>query len=397
MRKSGYLLLVVVLAMLASRTTHSTIGFLLLVLCPLLVIDRILQTILASGKVRSWQWTPLPLLILTWTLVILIARAGAITGSEALSRGLLLAIPTWYFYGLCKTRLAFVGMIVLSLALIPLLATLHPLRTVPKRTPMALGLPYEEVTFQTADGLRLRGWLIPHPEARGNVICCHGHGRNRGHWIALWPMLHAMKLNVLAFDFRGHGESPGDTCTLGQWETEDVMAAEEFLRHRHPGKPGLLVGISMGASASLRSLPRIPWVQGVWSEGAHAHLGPVVENELILLPWLLRQPLLATYKTLAWLDCGVVVDRLNPAEAVGRSIVPVHVCHGEADAFVPLEEGRKLASACQGPCETWFVPGATHHNIRQRNAREYQERFQAWLEARLREAEAITPSAVPPS
>jgi uncharacterized protein len=33
-------------------------------------------------------------------------------------------------------------------------------------TPWELGIPYEEVTFRTEDGLLLRGWWLPHPRAK---------------------------------------------------------------------------------------------------------------------------------------------------------------------------------------------------------------------------------------
>ncbi|MDH4137348.1 MAG: hypothetical protein OEW09_11640, partial [Anaerolineae bacterium] len=44
----------------------------------------------------------------------------------------------------------------------------------PPSDPAQYGLAYEEVTFPSRDGLTLRGWFIPAPEARGTVVFCHG-------------------------------------------------------------------------------------------------------------------------------------------------------------------------------------------------------------------------------
>ena len=92
------------------------------------------------------------------------------------------------------------GLGTLLAPLVPVIVTLHPLHTVPKRTPASLGLAFEDVRFRAADGLELAGWVMPHERARGNVIFCHGHGRNRGHVAGHLQTLHDMGLNVLAFD-----------------------------------------------------------------------------------------------------------------------------------------------------------------------------------------------------
>src|SRR5262249_18820148 len=153
----------------------------------------------------------------------------------------------------------------------PLIA-LHPLPIVPPRTPASLGLAFEDVRFPTADGVRLGGWLVPHPQARGNAIFCHGWGRNRGHVAGLLPTLHGLGLNVLAFDFRGHGPSGGPPATFGHRETAALLAAEASLRQRFPGRPLFLVGVSYGAAVTLLALPELSGVRAVWVEGCYSRL-----------------------------------------------------------------------------------------------------------------------------
>jgi alpha-beta hydrolase superfamily lysophospholipase len=262
--------------------------------------------------------------------------------------------------------------------LAPALAALHPLHTVPKRPPA--GLDCQEVRFRTADGVRLAGWFIAHPEARGDVVLCHGHGRNRGHLAGLIPTLRQLRLNVLAFDFRGHGASGGETSTFGNREVRDLAAAVAWLHARGPRKPLFLVGVSLGAAVILQALPGLEGVAGVWTEGAFAHLAGVIERPFAVLPDALRHPVVRTFCLLAWLDCGLSVGDANPVRSLARTHVPIFFCHGRQDELVPLQEGRALYQACRGPRRRWWVEGASHYNVRQRNREEYLSRLRGFLQ-----------------
>jgi fermentation-respiration switch protein FrsA (DUF1100 family) len=274
----------------------------------------------------------------------------------------------------------------LVLFLCPLVA-LHRIHTVPKRSPAAWGLDFEEVRFrsQAPDGLLLGGWLVPHPQARGNVIFCHGHGRNRGHVSSLLPVLHSLRLNVLTFDFRGHGDSPGHTLTFGHREVGDLLGAAAFLRERFPGRPLLVIGVSYGAAVTLQALSQLSDVAGVWSEGSFSRLSNVVEKParlFALVPAGLRRGLLSVYDSLGWIDCGFHVRDINPIDRLAGVRVPIYFCHARQDELVPFAEGEALYAAYTGPKEHWWVE-ATHYNVRQRHRDEYLRRLRSFLESCL--------------
>jgi alpha-beta hydrolase superfamily lysophospholipase len=272
------------------------------------------------------------------------------------------------------------------------LEALHPLRTVPKRSPAAVGLAFEEVRFATADGVELAGWLVPHPQAQGNVIFCHGHGRNREHGTGFLPTLHELRLNVLAFDFRGHGDSAGHTATFGRCEVQDLVAAEAFLSHRFPGKRVFLVGISYGAAVALQALPQLPAVRAVWCEGCFSRFMPVVENQFTRLPPALRKPLVSAYQVLAWLDCGFWGPDINPIDRLERVRIPIYFCHGLADELVPFSEGKQLYDGYNGPKACYWVEDAHHYDLRRRNKQEYLYRLRKFLAESLPAgAEGATP------
>ncbi len=260
------------------------------------------------------------------------------------------------------------------------LKRLDPGLPCPKRTPAAFGLPFEDVRFETADHVRLAAWLVPHPQARGTVIFCHGHGRNRGHVAGVLQTLHELRLNVLAFDFRGHGDSGGHTSTFGHREVQDLKAAVAFMSSRCPGQPLVLVGVSLGAAVSLQALRELPDVKGLWSEGAFARFGHCVDRKFAWLLGVLCRPLVGGYYLLGCLDSGMWGPSVNPVDCLQGVTVPIFFCHAQDDELVPFSDGQALYATYRGSKDHWWVAGASHYNVRQRNRDEYLSRLWAFLE-----------------
>ena len=121
------------------------------------------------------------------------------------------------------------------------------------RTPKALGLPFETVTFETVDGLRLEGWWI---DAGGSeaVILFHGYSASKQSLLAEARVFVELGCSALLVDFRGSGGSEGASTSLGWHEAHDVAAAVDFVQRRHAPRRLVLHGASMGAVAVLRAL-----------------------------------------------------------------------------------------------------------------------------------------------
>ncbi len=394
MRKTLTILCHLSILLIAYHSTYSASGFLVIGVGVTCLLDRYCLCLLPW---RPMHWPGEAIVRSGWflfgTATFYLMRFGVVPWWEAVSRGLILSlvvslveVPIHLRNRLrCAKSLVPLGGLLLVLY-IPVLGALHPLHTVPKRGPEAFGLAFEDVRFHTADGVELAAWVIPHPQARGNVVFCHGHGRNRGHVAGLLPTLHALGLNVLAFDFRGHGESEGDTSTFGQREVQDLLAANAYLRQRYPEKPLFLVGISLGAAVSLQALPQLPDVCGVWSEGAFSRFRNVMDNKFAWLPGGLRRVVLRAYWCLGWLDCGFWAPAVSPLDGLKGSSVPIYFTHARNDELVPFREGAELYAAYAGPKCGWWVEGATHYNVRQRNQEEYLRRLRGFIEDSFRRA-----------
>jgi hypothetical protein len=214
--------------------------------------------------------------------------------------------------------------------------------------PAAAVLPgAEEVTFETADGLRLGGWFVPGAGGRGPgpaVLVCNGNGGNRAMRAALAAELAHMGPAVLLFDYRGYGGNPGSPTEEGL--ASDARAAAAYLAGRPEVDPARLVyfGESLGAAVALRLATERPPAALVL-RSPFASLAEVGRVHYPVLPvsWLLR-------------------DRFDAAALAGRLDAPLLVVAGDRDGIVPVGHSRRLFAAAPEPKRLVVLEGADHND-----------------------------------
>jgi fermentation-respiration switch protein FrsA (DUF1100 family) len=110
----------------------------------------------------------------------------------------------------------------------------------------------EDVTFETADGLRLRGWFASPTEGSGTmVVVFNGNAGDRSFRAPLASALTQIGVSVLLFDYRGYGRNPGTPSERGV--LADARAARRYLTARSDVDPSRLVyfGESLGAAVAV--------------------------------------------------------------------------------------------------------------------------------------------------
>jgi len=145
----------------------------------------------------------------------------------------------------------------------------HPKTTI-ARTPASIGLAFEPVGFAaTESGVqRLQGWWIPAPPAaqfaRYTVLYLHGQDENLGDTIDALAHLQAVGVNVLAFDYRGYGQSQFARPSEANW-LEDAAWALQYLRDtRHIDSRAIILdGSGLGANLALEFAGKHPELVGV--------------------------------------------------------------------------------------------------------------------------------------
>ena len=217
-----------------------------------------------------------------------------------------------------------------------------PSGSVPRAAAVLSGA--EDVSFETADGLRLGGWFVPGRERGPAVLVCNGNAGNRAMRAALAAALARMGMAVLLFDYRGYGGNPGSPTEEGL--AADARAAAGYLAARPEVDPARLVyfGESLGAAVALRLATERPPAALVL-RSPFASLAEVGRVHYPMLPvsWLL------------W-------DRFDSAALAARLDAPLLVVAGGRDGIIPVSHSRRLFAAAPQPKRLVVLDGADHND-----------------------------------
>lgn len=223
-----------------------------------------------------------------------------------------------------------------------------------ERTPADLGIPFDDVYFESGDGYTLNGWFIPAPAGddasdKGNsdivLFWFHGNAGNMGHRVDDLALFHhLLGVNVFIFDYRGYGKSQGKPSERGVYQ--DARAAFAYLMGRKDVAPDRIVyyGRSLGAAVAVElALHRQP--QGMVLYSPFTSLADMGAALYTFSPVRL-----------------LAGNRLNSLARINQYHGPLLVIHGEADEIIPIEQGRTLFEAAGGPKSFYQVPGAYHND-----------------------------------
>ena len=114
-----------------------------------------------------------------------------------------------------------------------------------------------DVAFPSLDGTPLQGRYWAHTSPRGLLLISHGLGEHGGSYRRTAELLvEALEIDVLAFDFRGSGRSPGKRGVVRRYEDLclDIDAANRWAGAERPDLPRFLLGHSNGGLVAIRTV-----------------------------------------------------------------------------------------------------------------------------------------------
>ncbi|HEX4758569.1 MAG TPA: alpha/beta hydrolase [Terracidiphilus sp.] len=142
----------------------------------------------------------------------------------------------------------------------------HPSPTV-VHTPSNIHITYLPVGFATTDAgtPQLQGWWISAgPSARYTALYLHGSNGNLGDTLDDLGSLHSANVNVLAFDYRGYGQSQFERPSESRWRQDAEWALQYLATTRHIDPHStLIVGSDLGANLALEVAAAHPELAGV--------------------------------------------------------------------------------------------------------------------------------------
>jgi pimeloyl-ACP methyl ester carboxylesterase len=194
------------------------------------------------------------------------------------------------------------------------------------------------------------------------IILTHGWGDSRLGALTRAPFLLPHCSRLVAWDLRGHGDSPG-RCTLGTRDVDDLLALIDRVGGSHPI---VLFGWSLGAGISIvaaaRTSARTP-VAAVIAEAPY-RLAPTPARNVLRIRRLPYRWNIAPAFALLGLDLGVGAKWLgfDRAEHAARLAYPLLVLHGIWDAICPIEDAREIAARAPS-ASIVEIPGGGHHTL----------------------------------
>lgn len=275
--------------------------------------------------------------------------------------------------GASRRPASLLGKLRLALCGVRLSRPQHPER------PEDLGLPAEEVTIAGKAG-RLAAWYVSAADAekagpRGLVILFHGYITCKARLLAEAAAFRALGQDCLLVDFRGSGESEGDTTTIGYHEADDVASAVEYARGRWPGRRLTLYGVSMGAVAVLRAVGEL----GVAAdrlilECPFDRMSTAVRVRCVAMgvPAFPAAELL-----LFWGGAmhGFNAFGHNPVRYAEGVRAPALLMVGDADARVSVAHVQEIYDRLGGEKRLFVFPGLGHESYVRRDAARWRRSF----------------------
>jgi fermentation-respiration switch protein FrsA (DUF1100 family) len=202
--------------------------------------------------------------------------------------------------------------------------------------PAWLDLPTERVEIPSDDGITLVSWVIPAPSESSTglwLLMCHGNAGNLSEFDrpVHYAGLRRLGLSLLAFDYRGYGESGGSPSEEGLYR--DAQAAYRYLREtrRVPSERIVVFGHSLGSAVAVDLVSRVP-AAGLIVDGA---LTSVIDRGQELYPYI----------PVRW----IATSRFNSLAKVAEIRIPKLFLHAVRDEVVPLAHGRRLFAAAAPP------------------------------------------------
>ncbi len=194
------------------------------------------------------------------------------------------------------------------------------------------------------------------------AVVVHGYGGEGGLMLYAVKRFYEKGYNVLLPDLRAHGKSTGKYIGWGWRDKEDIENWCECIKNRDKSAKIVLYGVSMGGAAVLMSAGdnKIKGLRCVVSDCAYTSLKDImyyrIRRMLHLPPCLVMFLLKPMCKSCA----GIRVDKVSVCEHVKKCRVPVMLCHGDRDRFVPTDNVLELYAVAKVPKSLMLVHGAGH-------------------------------------
>jgi hypothetical protein len=219
--------------------------------------------------------------------------------------------------------------------------------------------PGEEVWLTAADGVKIHGWYLPHPQARATILHLHGNAGNLEDRRDLVRNLRDLRVNVMAIDYRGYGKSEGSPDEPGLYK--DTRAAYDWLLTKTTADRLVVHGESVGA-------------------GPACELAATAPCAALIVQSAFTSARDMAPRVLPWFPKFLVRTKFDNREKVARIKVPKLFIHSRQDEIIPFDMGEALFAAAVEPKECEWFNRAGHNDLTISQPKKYYSRVEKFLE-----------------
>ena len=270
-------------------------------------------------------------------------------------------------------------------------------------TPQEYGMDYEKITFESTDGLKIKGWYIPAPPngtPNRVIVITHPmpfnrHGfqvENQGFpplfktdvdLLTTAQAMHQAGYAVMMFDLRNHGESEQGTTGNGLSEYQDVLGAIIYLTERFGETPFQIgfVSFCMGASSTMIALSK--------AEGFLENVKFLVAIQPVSADVFFRSYMKSVYTPLSLyllplvglivrLRGGYPLKQMTPEPVASQLPVPTFYIQAKHDPWTNLSDIQSFYEATPEPKDLWLIEDIAKRFETYNYIGQHPERVIAW-------------------
>ncbi len=225
------------------------------------------------------------------------------------------------------------------------------------------GLPVEDASIVSSDGVKLHAWWIPNDGAKYTFLAFHGNAGSIADRADVYRFLWDSPANVLAVEYRGYGRSEGRPSEAGLYR--DAEAAFQFLVGTRGIAPRSVVifGQSLGTAVAAH-LAAGREVGAVVLEAPFPSASRVARRSFWFLPGLNL----------------LVRGQFDTVKQVRQISAPILIVHCTQDPVLPFEFGEEVYSAARSRKSFLRIDGYGHEEASIIAPAQYRAALQKFLE-----------------
>lgn len=236
----------------------------------------------------------------------------------------------------------------------------------------------EEWNIKSFDGYLLHGILIKN-NSNKYVIVTHGYTYNMLGSIKYANIYYKLGYNVYIYDLRHFGKNQKCFCSMGQYESRDIIAVQEAMFQRFGDDITIgLHGESLGCASSMLALGLSQRFEFFVADCGFVNLKKLLSD----LSWkVLHLPSFMVFFTDFWMVLlhHYRFSEICPIDVLEKNKVPILFFHGADDDFIIPSHTKQAFEACKAYKQMYIIEGAKHAQSYEKDPVGYEEKMRSFL------------------